>query len=876
MATRQLKKVMQRNIAFTLTIPFLILAGIILLFYHNSLKSTVLRENQKALEILSYIITNDLQQAENRISTLASLLNKHIIPEKNLEHVLEEVVLKQKNLNEIRLLDRNDYVKKIYPINSELIGIDMSGVRHVQEAKRVNKPSWSKSYLSLYTGKPISSIAVPFKHGTIIASFDFFTLNKVVKQYSDDKNTLVAILDQGGVFLSHSDKNRISQRIWEPISNPLRKLILESGLTNNAVLTKDNWLVSGKLVSSTGWLVALYQNRSIITKPLVRLSLILGGVSLLFIILGIYVSLRATSNFFNYFNRLTGNFHSVATGKYYQDVNIEGFQELQEVENDFFLMTQQIKAREDEVNTLNQKLEKELNESKIAIQNRIMAETELQKSHETFITVLDGIDATIYVADLDTFEILYVNKKFEELFGLELKGKVCWDVLKGRKSHCPTCIKDTLFKDKHHYKEGFIWQEQNPVSKKWVINHDRIIRWVDGRDVKIQIASDITKLKEMEDKLHQAQKLESIGNLAGGIAHEFNNILSIIIGNNELIIDNLAEGSSAEENTTEISVACLRAREIVKQLLTFSRQGDVDKTLIDLKQPVVESIQLMRATIPSTVGIVKNICKEECPIMGNSTQINQVMINLLKNATEAVGDVNGQLEITLDHSQIDSPPPHEYAKVKPGNYIRLIVSDNGTGIKEEQFERIFDPYFTTKSTDEGSGIGLSVVHGIIESHEAYIFPKSVEDEGTSFTILFPALSETVPTANDIMIDQQTGKEHILFIDDEPSIVKLGERILKSLGYTVTSTTNPLEAIEWIERNPDFCDLVITDMSMPHMPGDNLVKSIAKINPDIPTIICTGNSSRLTESEASKIGVKGFLMKPMTKSELAATVGKVLT
>ncbi|MCG8619132.1 MAG: PAS domain S-box protein [Desulfobacterales bacterium] len=382
---------------------------------------------------------------------------------------------------------------------------------------------------------------------------------------------------------------------------------------------------------------------------------------------------------------------------------------------------------------------------------------------------------------------------------------------------------------------------------------------------------DITDRKKLEEQLVQSQKMESIGTLAGGIAHEFNNILSIIIGNNELIMEDMPEWSLTRTYSDEIRQASLRARDIVKHLLTFSRQDRSAKTPIDMASVVSDAVKLIRTTTPTNIEIRENISRDCLPINGNTTQIHQILINLCSNALDALPATNGTIDIALFNTETEN----EINGLAPGKFVNLIVRDNGSGINREILPRIFEPYFTTKEVGEGSGIGLAVVHGIVENHGGAITCDSRRNQGTTFSILLPACEGTVSKEILTAGPALGGGEHILYVDDEPALVQLGERHLKSLGYHTVSTTDPHTALNKFKENPDRFDLVITDMAMPKMPGDRLIEQILAIRPDMPTIICTGYSSRVSETEAEQIGAQAFLMKPLEKSKLAEQIRAVL-
>lgn len=391
----------------------------------------------------------------------------------------------------------------------------------------------------------------------------------------------------------------------------------------------------------------------------------------------------------------------------------------------------------------------------------------------------------------------------------------------------------------------------------------------------VVVAHDITEKLQIQAQLTQAQKMEAIGNLAGGIAHEFNNILSIIIGNNELVMEDLPEWSLARKSTEEIRIAGLRARDVVKQLLTFSRQDNTAKKVVNIRSLVHDSMKLIRSSIPANIEIRQALSDDVSPILGNDTQINQIFINLCNNTVDALPDIGGVLEVNLSNETVDEKHAKQYPSLQYGQYIKLVVSDNGIGMDKKTLDRVFEPYFTTKDIGKGTGIGMAVVHGIVERHGGSIIADSHPGQGTTFTIFFPAYEGPQEQETDNQNYLPTGEECILYVDDETSIAHLGKRHLESLGYKAESTTDPFKALEMVKTDPHRFDLVITDMAMPKMTGDQLIVEILKIRQDMPTIICTGYSAKISENEAKERGVSSFAMKPLAKSDLATKVRKVL-
>jgi CheY-like chemotaxis protein len=370
--------------------------------------------------------------------------------------------------------------------------------------------------------------------------------------------------------------------------------------------------------------------------------------------------------------------------------------------------------------------------------------------------------------------------------------------------------------------------------------------------------------------------MESIGTLSGGIAHDFNNLLGIILGNAEMAMDDVPELHPAKFNLNEIRTASLRARDVVKQLLSFGRKTDPKQRPVKLVQIAEDALKFLRSSIPTSIEIRQNIPVDtDDSILADSTQINQVMINLCTNAAHAMEDTGGVMTIGIQNIYLDQISAAVYPHLPPGNYVKLTVSDTGPGIDPEIKNRIFDPYFTTKEVGKGSGIGLSVVHGIVKNHNGAISVDSKFGKGTTFSILFPVAEEEAVIETEPVEKLSTGNERILIVDDEESMAEIGRRRLERLGYRVEAKTNSIEALELFRADPDQFDLVITDMTMPHITGDKLVKEILKIRPDMPTILCTGFSEKIDEEKAKEIGVRQYIEKPFDRGKLSRLVRKVL-
>lgn len=392
-----------------------------------------------------------------------------------------------------------------------------------------------------------------------------------------------------------------------------------------------------------------------------------------------------------------------------------------------------------------------------------------------------------------------------------------------------------------------------------------------GRDIDDRKKAEIDK-ERLQTQLLKSQKMESIGNLAGGIAHDFNNILSSIIGFTELALDDTQKGSALEDSLLEVYTAGKRAKDLVKQILAFARQSEEKVGPIQPSMIAREVLKLIRSTIPTTIEIQQKI-ESEATILGNATQLHQVLMNLCTNAAHAMDDTGGVLFMSLKDLVIDKE--NLPIGMRKGDYVEIKVLDNGIGIAPEIIESIFEPYFTTKGPGEGTGLGLAMVQGVIESYGGKITVDSQLGKGTTFKISLPVIKKRSGHVAYLPEQLPGGTEHILLVDDEYPIVKMGSRILERLGYSVTARTSSVEALDLFNVKPNDFDLIITDMTMPNLTGDDLAIELMKIRPDIPVILCTGYSKKISDEIALEIGIKGFAYKPVVKADLAKTVRKVL-
>src|SRR5664280_77744 len=380
---------------------------------------------------------------------------------------------------------------------------------------------------------------------------------------------------------------------------------------------------------------------------------------------------------------------------------------------------------------------------------------------------------------------------------------------------------------------------------------------------------------ELEKQLFQLQKMETIGTLAGGIAHDFNNILTPILGYTDMAREELPEESNLRFDIEQINNAALRGKDLVQQILTFSREVDFNKKPIQLQPIISETLNLLKASLPPNVVIKQYLDPKIGTVLADPTHIHQIVMNLCTNANHAMMKTGGTLEVKLDAVKIDHKSSEKVPNLKNGDYIRLIISDTGYGMDIKTKERIFEPFFTRKEVGSGSGLGLSVVHGIINNYGGAIVVDSIPGKGTSFTIYLPKHGADVLNSNKSDIKPIKGDEHILFVDDEPEITFMGKKMLENLGYKVSIKSDSLSALEEFKKNPMKYSLLVTDQSMPDITGTELVLLMKEIHPELKAIIITGFADNLSEEELSRSGISEVILKPMRLDDFSKVIRRVL-
>ena len=511
------------------------------------------------------------------------------------------------------------------------------------------------------------------------------------------------------------------------------------------------------------------------------------------------------------------------------------------------------------------------------------AEETLKRSEETFAKVFKANPAAMAICRQNDGCILDVNAAFENLAGYrreELIGQTAVSL----GLWADTTERDAVMKALSH--QSSVNDEEVHLmtrgGKTLITRYSAETVKLATESCLLSIIVDVTaarqaqeETRKLERQLYESQKMEAIGTLAGGIAHDFNNILGAIIGYAEMAAAQ-PDSKKLRRYADQILAAGLRAKDLVSQILTFSRHHEHHKKPMDLRIITKETLKLLRSTMPANIEISFNIAGIPFTIDGDPTQMHQIIMNICTNAAHAMGEKGGTLDIRLTQEELSLFESAEL-QLKPGSYVRLTISDTGCGIESAIIDRIFDPFFTTKKIGEGTGLGLSVVYGIVKNHEGHIQVKSTPGAGTTFNIYLPFLNAAQFSITEASGAESLpgGQEHILFVDDEKQLVDLAHRNLSALGYQVTVCSDSREALDIFKSDPDRFDLIITDMTMPYLSGSDLSRRVFDIRPGQPVILCTGYSDFITPEKATQIGIKDFILKPLSRKTLASAVRKAL-
>ncbi|WP_338032207.1 ATP-binding protein [Desulforhopalus vacuolatus] len=720
------------------------------------------------------------------------------------------------------------------------------------------------------------------------------------------------LVRSGGLIVFEKDARPLSTKVSDAVLEKLKKHDNGSAIVTIAgekwivgfseiklTTTRPGYQFGGSAQSidhkqgNTGesWYVLNFRDMKTLLLPTIT-SIKKMAVTIIFIlfILAI-IAFILGHRFFSPASLLIQRFGKVAKGDFKAKINLHKKDEFGILAQSFNDMTKKLEHTTTSITALENEIlfrKKTETENKDLIQKLLLREKRLKKQEnelQAYKNMVSFSNDIMFLIDTN-YKYQIVNGKYatyrkqpvEYFIGIDISDKETRNHIGTERKDIDRCLQGEIFR----VQKWIEYPEQGNRYMDISYSPYRDQETIKGVIVECRDITDIIQgreeREELRKQLFQSQKMESIGTLAGGIAHDFNNILSSVLGYSELALLDVEPGSTLEERLKTIYAGGIRARDLVKQILLFARQSDDKLRPVHVANLAREVFKLIRSSVPATIDIKLNSTTDSI-IMGNPTRIHQVLMNLLTNASQAMEEDGGIMELTLCDVRIESDEAAPTMGMKPGDYIRITVSDTGQGMPPEIMSSIFEPYFTTKKGGSGTGLGLALTHGIVENHGGTIQVQSTPGQGTIFTLFLPIIEEQSTTESHQMASHpaplKRSTERILVVDDEPSITGMIHDFLEKLGYTVTVKNSSLEALDLFTTNPQAFDLVISDMTMPDMTGDKLSIQLLEIRADIPIILCTGYSSKTLGRTASEIGVRALLDKPIVNASLAAIMRNIL-
>lgn len=816
------------------------------------------------------------------------------------------IVEKSGYLESILILNDNKRVTNVglnesYQENlASYLDLDLSGLPALNNIEFLQGPHWTNTFRSPISGQKSIALLYPIEEDIyLLGVVNIENLYSSLYARASQPGNHVIVLDDRGNPVFHPQLKIVEEQLNLANLAPYQNAQLGIFGTSEFNLGDARYMGSTAKIAGANWLVIIAEPFELARKPLHDMTTIFIYAALIATIVVIGLALRLSRKLIQPLNDFQKNIQAVSDGNYSKEIAQQPLEEFEAVSTLLRHMASAIAVREQELEINEERLVslleihnlKEMEENELlrfALEKAVL----ITRSEIGYLSIVDdekqSVQTTLWSNEAEHF-CLKNGLSQDLLAGAGLEQ----ECLKRRKPvfyNTPETEED----DNNNKVNSLIARQlANPIFDEnrlvaiiGVVNKDNDYDRTDARQLSLYFNHtwDILQQKRYErdrgrlaEQLAQAQKLEAIGTLAGGIAHDFNNVLMVIIGNTELAKDNLDNPEKIRDDLDEIFHAALRARDLVNQILAFSRDQAEGRKPLDISPLIKEGIKLLRSSIPSNITIKQHIAEESLPVVTEPTQVNQLIMNLCTNAYHALGEEGGELEICLSPIVLQDKLFYNGGKVAPeGEYMHLIVKDNGAGMPEETLTRIFEPYFTTKEKESGTGLGLAVVHGIVKSMHGAILVDSTPGEGTVFQIYLPAARAKEQRVEDVLAGNLPGgHEHILYVDDDQSVAKANSQLLKNLGYAVTTHQSGKDALAALDQNNNDFDLIITDLDMPQMTGQTLARKLQEKGSDIPVILCTGYSERVDAEEIEACGIREIMLKPLTKIDLALTVRKVL-
>jgi signal transduction histidine kinase/CheY-like chemotaxis protein/HAMP domain-containing protein len=902
-----------KTFSSSLTLNFLLATIVPLIclgyFSYSYLEFKINQASKRSNELLAETVANEisfqLRLPEIVLRQTGIILNSQGSSDQKTNRLLNTVVSESSFLEGIYVLDENKHIaylgleEQFVKVAETFLDLDLSRLSILKNIELLFESQWSQSFRSPVSGK--KSIALKYPFGTrkyLLGIVNIEDLHDTISTLSKRRKNLILVLDDGGNIIFHPQLRLAEQQQNFANIQPFKSAQL--GIFGEAEfnLGSTSYIGGTANIASANWLVIVAQPLVEARKPLRNLADAYLFAAFISITILLSLAYRLSKRLLHPLNELQKNIKKVADGDYHANVAEQQHEEFEKVAHLFRRMSDSIARREQLLELNEERLValldihdlKGLEEDEL-LEFALEQAVKLTRSEIGYIHILDDkesvVKSTLWSRNTDDFCARYgITETALAYLGLGQKSLAKREPIFKNISQDS---KDSLTVVELTVKRQLsnpIFDNEKMVAVVGVINKRTDYDSTDARQLSLYFNHtwDIIQQKRYDrdrsrlgEQLAQAQKLEAIGTLAGGIAHDFNNVLMVIIGNTELARDNIDRPELIKNDLDEIFKAGLRARDLVNQILAFSRDQAEGRKPMDIKPLVKEAVKLLRSSIPANVKIHQRIATESLPVVTEPGQINQLIMNLCTNAYQALEGKAGELEIQLEPIVLkEALFDKERLVAQAGEYMQLVIRDNGKGIPEDKINRIFEPYYTTREKERGTGLGLAVVHGIVKGMKGTIVVESKPEVGTAFFIYLPTASVADQAESNVLAaNLPGGEEHILYVDDDVKVAKTNSKLLENLGYTVTTFYSSSEALEDFKQQPNRYDLVISDFDMPEMTGDVLATNIIQINNKIPVILCTGYSEQIDKKKAEAIGVSELIFKPITKVDLALTVRKIL-
>jgi PAS domain S-box-containing protein len=765
----------------------------------------------------------------------------------DIEQLLDLHVKGSDLFESIYILDEKGIVRNVgLPAGKQDFRRDIAGINlaHKDFYKRIRltgKPTWSDTFLSLISGRMSFALSVGVDDRVLVGNCSIALLASFVQRINIEAMLMTIIVDRNGAIIVHPDPVVAARQVSISHLKPVQEGFKVNEGTYRYSFNNDEHIGSVSLIPGPA---DAYQH--IIHTAMYFLGGVIGAT-----LLAVFFTLIKARSFSKPLSEFASRAKIIADGDYDISLATPSYLEDKELTESFLKMADSIRDREHA----------------------------LQESEGRFREIFNAANEAIFIHDSETGQIIDINQTMLKMYGYS------------REEALRSTINELSFGEPPYSQ----FEALNFVSKainegpqlfEWLARRKNgVLFWVEvalkstkigGEGRVLAVVRDVSERKNLEGELIQAQKMEALGTLAGGIAHDFNNILAAIVGYAELARSKVKDDPKLSHYVDGIFNAAFRAGDLVKQILTFSRGTEQKKEPLQMTLIVKETIKMLRSSIPTTIKISKNI-RSEGYVYADPTQIHQIIMNLCTNAYHAMRETGGTMGISLRDIKI-SGDDSLTMEIPQGDYVLLEVNDTGYGIDEETQKKIYEPYFTTKEPGEGTGLGLAVVHGIVESHKGVINVDSSLGKGTTFKVYLP-LAEKETENYVFALEKEPllgGEERIMLVDDEMHILKFTKESLEKYGYHVSTFTNAVQAFQDFQRYPEQYDIVITDMTMPYMIGTELAKKLIEIRSDIPIILCTGYSELVNKEKALAMGITEYLEKPVIMDNLIRIIQKVFS